>query len=255
MKIVTSNIRFANITDGKDSWDNRKSFLALTLLRKKPDIIGSQEGRRPQLREFESLLDGFTINDSHREWLNERMYPCLYSRDNELTRVLESGDFWLSETPDIAGTKLQQSAFPRLCSWVKYCNLSIEFLVFNVHLDHTTDEVRMLQVKILSEEIKKINTDSLPIVLMGDFNSSPLSDVYKFILKELSLIDPWKSLNKVEETSYHQFRGVFDGGFRIDWILHSPEFTCLDVQLLKDNEKGYFPSDHFPLFCDIILKK
>ena len=252
MKVITSNIRFDNPDDGVNTWIKRKDSLFDLLNSCKPQIIATQEGREPQLRELEDALDGFSLSDENRDWIAQRMYPCLYT-SSELS-VLDSGDLWLSYTPTTAGTKITNSAFPRLSTWIIAEHKAKKFLVVNLHLDHTTDDVRIEQALIIIKEIKKINYPKHPLILMGDFNSSPSSEVYRLILKELSLVDPWTSLSKEEETSYHRFDGVFDEGVRIDWILHSEEFEALSIELIKKSKNGLFPSDHFPVSCDIILK-
>jgi endonuclease/exonuclease/phosphatase family metal-dependent hydrolase len=251
MKIISSNIRFSNIADGKNSWDARKDFYLSVMNSIHPDILSSQEGRENQLRELEFGLTDMNLVDQNRTWIDERMYPCIYTTSS--IEVRDSGDKWLSDTPDIAGTKLTDSAFPRLLTWSRLKEREKEFIVFNMHLDHTTDDVRLSQAKVAVAEIHKINKNSLPIIVMGDFNSAPDQDVYRYFIKELGLIDPWRYHKKEEHTTYHKFLGIYPEGVRIDWILHTEEFKTKEIKLLKDNRDGRYLSDHFPIFCDISL--
>jgi endonuclease/exonuclease/phosphatase family metal-dependent hydrolase len=251
MKIISSNIRFDNPADGDNAWPNRKNFFSDLLNKYNPDIIGTQEGRRVQINELNSLLKDKKLIESHRKWIEERMYPCLFV--NEELKIQESFDIWLSKTPQKPGTKLDASAFPRLATIAKVLIEGREVLLANMHLDHTVDSVREDQIDIFINEINKLEFDG-PTIVCGDFNSRVDEKVHKRILGELALTDPWKSLSIKEETSFHQFRGSLDTGHRIDWILHSNHFICREIKFIKDSENGHFPSDHFPVFCDIIFK-
>ncbi len=252
MKIISSNIRFNNPADKENAWPHRKSFLTNLLLSYHPDIIGTQEGREPQIRELLSLLPGRLLVDGHRKWIEQRMYPCLFVSHNIL--VEKSADIWFSKTPHVPGTKLEDSAFPRMATFAIISIDKKQILVANMHLDHTADPVREDQIDIFIKEIKNIEFDG-PLIICGDFNSKVDGAVYKKLIDELSLVDPWKTLSLKEETSFHQFMGTLDTGHRIDWILHSEHFMCKEIKLLKDTENGLYPSDHFPVFCDIVLKK
>src|SRR4051812_17055879 len=99
LKIATANIRFENVTDGHHSWENRRPLLQKIINGFHPDILGTQEGRETQIK---SLASGLTLNliDSHRQWIQDRMYPCLYINEEQL-KVLRAGDIWLSETPQV----------------------------------------------------------------------------------------------------------------------------------------------------------
>ena len=57
-------------------------------------------------------------------------------------------------------------------------------------------------------------------------------------------------LNKKEEASHHKFDGRQEGT-RIDWILLSPEIKAKDIHLYKESQNAIFPSDHFPVFCEL----
>lgn len=250
IKIISSNIRFDNPSDGINAWNFRKDLLSKTFTSLSADLICSQEGRIDQLKDLESLLCNYKLEDSHRDWIKERMYPCLYVRE---ISCLRTGDFWLSKTPDVAGSISFNSAFPRLCTWGEFQYETKQFFVFNMHLDHTEESVRIEQAKVAIQEIKKINTNKLPIILVGDYNTGPNSKVHDLLTSSLSLSDPWIKLNQKEESSYHMFKGHFDEGARIDWILISDEFNCEEIKLIKAHKGNVYISDHFPVYAKIKL--
>lgn len=252
IKIVSSNIRFDNPADLDNSWNNRKKILSDDFNSRSLDIICTQEGRETQLRELEGLLSEFKLQDSHRSWIDNRMYPCIFTR---ALSSKQSNDFWLSKTPAKAGSISFNSAFPRLCTWAKLVIEGNEILVFNMHLDHTTDDVRENQINVAIDEIKTINKECLPLIVCGDFNSGPNSNIYKTLIHRLDLLDPWTEHQLAEESTYHLFRGEFLEGKRIDWILHSKEFTSKKIELIKTNKNNIYISDHFPVYAELDLKK
>ena len=245
-KVMSANIRFDNPKDEVHAWPNRKNLIANKINELAIDLFGTQEGRETQLRELENLI-GHKLVDDHREWIDERMYPSIYNNKFEIKKT---GDIWLSETPDVLGSKSFDSMFPRLATWAQ----TKDFFICNVHLDHDKEYTRVEQAKVLCEQMQRHNTEKAPIILLGDFNTDPNSDVHNYITSTLKLNDPWLEHGKDEETSFHLFKGIYPEGYRIDWILVSEDFKTHSIDLIKDHEKGIYLSDHFPVLCELELK-
>lgn len=247
MRIASSNIRFANPADGVNDWSERRLLWTSMVLEFAPWILGTQEGREPQLRDVATLLSSYTLIDNNREWIEERMYPCLFVNQN-FVEVTNSGDVWLSRTPEVPGSKSFDSAFPRLCTWIeaKIKNTQTEIFVINTHLDHVQAATRAKQIEVLIEAIEQNNSKNAPVFLMGDFNEDPTGDVRALINQKLpNLIDPWQMLELAEETSHHKFCGTNERGARIDWILCDKTISPISIELDKRCDGKTWPSDHF----------
>lgn len=256
-KIATSNIRFDNPKDGNNDWNGRREILAECINEFSPDILGTQEGREGQIKDLSGLLNNLQLIEEHRDWIEERMYPCIFVNPEKIN-VYESGDIWLSESPTTPGSKSFESAFPRLCTWVKghHHASSKDFFYVNTHLDHVLAETRIKQIEVLIRECNKINEEGLPMILTGDFNESPFEGVRHIINHNWpELRDTWFILQKDEEPSHHDFSGHRKEGARIDWILTSPDFQVIEIELYKKSRGGIFPSDHFPVFGSFNLKE
>ena len=253
LKIITSNIRFANSSDGTHDWSVRLPLLVEIYENYGADILGTQEGRQGQINELAEKLPSLKLTTSHRHWIDVRMYPCLYFNEQTIL-VHKSGDIWLSNTPDVAGSSSFKSAFPRLCTWAEITikDSGLKLMVINTHLDHILSETREKQIQVLISEIKKIN--KLPIIIMGDFNESPMTAINENLLHAFDLKDPWIEKNYPEEASHHAFLGEKSPkGDRIDWILIPKNFLCSDLKLEKKSfENGIYPSDHYPLLATVI---
>lgn len=249
LKITSANIRFENPADGRHDWQHRRALLSEILNKQKLDLLGTQEGREPQLRDLEGLLTGLQLSDTHRSWIKERMYPCIYFNPSTID-IHDSGDIWLSTTPDQPGSKDFDSAFPRLSTWIKATHKPSgrQFFYINCHLDHVKEETRIEQARVLVTEAIKMNQELLPFIFTGDFNASPLGEVRRELTKHLPTInDPWFNFKKEEECSFHKFDGEDPTGEcnRIDWLLHTNEINCSKIELIKENRNGLYPSDHF----------
>lgn len=250
--LISCNIRFDNPADGQNSWPFRRDYLAKTLLKHAPVLIATQEGRIQQLNELKHLLPNFEIIDQHRSWIGERMYPTFFIQPSNF-EYLNSGDVWLSETPDIAASKSFESTFPRLMTWTKLQIKDSEenLLLVNTHLDHIKAETRQAQINVLCQEIKKIWDKQSALIIMGDFNDAPDSRVREIIQQEFDLQDSWKLFNQTEETSHHSFQGEVQNGARIDWILVDKRIQITGCVMDKCTQNGIYPTDHFPIVCKI----
>lgn len=254
VRIASSNIRFENPADNENDWPLRRALWSEMVNEFAPYILGTQEGREPQLKDAQTLLPNLKLVDQHREWIEERMYPCLFVNE-QLVNVLHSGDAWLSETPEVAGSKSFDSAFPRLCTWAKVQLIKerVNLFVINTHLDHVQAATRECQIKVLIETIKRENTSNDPVILMGDFNEDPFGSVRETLDRDLKLVDPWIKFCQEEETSHHKFCGVNERGARIDWILVDKSITPISIDLDKRNDGKTWPSDHFMVKAEFKL--
>ena len=153
-------------------------------------------------------------------------------------------------------SKSWDSAFPRMISHslleMKQSGRKIWASV--THLDHISEHARIEGAKMIRHWAVERKE---PIVLLGDFNDLPGSEVHQ-TLREPSgpFCDSWQMVGKTEDQhsyTHHGFTGVPAKG-RIDWILVTPDFIILDTSVVRDQKAGHFPSDHFPLLVDLQLK-
>jgi len=253
-KIISSNIRFDSPNDKEHQWKFRKPVLCNVINSYAPDLLGTQEGRKPQLKDLDEGLKNLQIVDGHRDWIKERMYPTIFINP-ETIMVEDSGDIWLSETPETPGSSSFKSSFPRLLTWVKgrFKKNHQHFFYVNCHLDHVKAETRIGQIKVLIKQIQKANFHHYPLILSGDFNESPQDGVRCLLISEFpNIYDPWNELGQAEVESHHKFKGKLPNAHRIDWILVDHLFKCQAMELDKSSEKGLYPSDHFPLKAEFV---
>ncbi len=67
------------------------------------------------------------------------------------------------------------------------------------------------------------------------------------------MTDTWQALSRREDNGSmirHDFLGR-PRSFRMDWILYSRGLAVRDAIILRDNQDGFYPSDHYPYMVDL----
>lgn len=90
--------------------------------------------------------------------------------------VLSSGWYWLSETPNVPGSKSWGTACTRVTTWglFQLKGTTKRLLFVNTHLDHMSETARTEGIKLIRsmiasevEKLKEIPKEDLAIILVG----------------------------------------------------------------------------------------
>ncbi len=253
LKIVSLNIRFENNTDGVNNWDNRKRLVTLFFNSEKPDIICLQEVLEPQLKYLQESLPRYKSVGVY-PWDGQSMPVILF--DTLKIKLLETGCFWLSETPEKKGSIGWDAKFPRVVTWAKIENIKKQTIyVLNTHLDHKGKIARIESAKLIINWIKK-NTLGHAVILSGDFNISQNSEAYHIIVDSNELVDSYKiaSLIKGVKYTFHKFgKKPIEQRNKIDYIFVSKNyFNVFEVNIPKEDVQ-FMLSDHNPVIVNLQL--
>jgi len=182
LRLMTYNIRFDCPTDGPFQWRHRSHMVASMVTFHKVDIVGMQEVLLHQLQDLErSFATKYKWIGAGREdgKMGGEFVPIFY-KESKL-ELVENGNFWLSETPSIPGSVSWGSACPRMATWgvfhTKKENHPKKYLMFiNTHLDHMSEVARIEGVKLIkqmiSNQMAKIQQNSVGVVVVGDLNAT-----------------------------------------------------------------------------------
>ena len=100
IKVASYNLRYCNPNDGINCWENRRDNLNALIRFHGFDIMGTQEGMLNQLKDV-SRMDEFAYTGKGRDDGKEAgEFAAIFYRKARF-QLLQSGDFWLSETPGI----------------------------------------------------------------------------------------------------------------------------------------------------------
>ncbi len=258
IKVMSFNIRYGLADDGENCWDKRKSLVVSRVRSFDPDLLGLQECRDDTQAEFvKSKLSAYHFYGVRREGNGDtalEMAPILFRKAS--FQLIQTGQFWLSQTPQSPGSKSWDSVFARTATWVKLLHLptSRSLVFLNTHFDYQpvaiAESAKLLQ-RWAIQTIKRH-----PLVLTGDFNTDKNSLAYKQMKAHGNLADTYRQVHpqRDNETTFHGFGGTSSELAPLDWILVSKHFEVLEAKIDRAQEGKLFPSDHYPVTAVLIWK-
>jgi endonuclease/exonuclease/phosphatase family metal-dependent hydrolase len=255
LKVASYNLRMDTPADSGNAWTYRKEEIKALVSYHEFDFIGTQEGFIHQLQGILELPEYTFFGAGRDDGKEAGEHSAIIYKKNRFT-IIESGNFWLSETPDKPGKGWDATCCNRICSWAKFKeNQSGEtFYFFNVHFDHQGVVARRESGKLMVQKMKEIAKDA-KVICTGDFNSTPETE-------QIRLISSWLNDSRtVSQLPPYGPEGTFNRRFanpigpsRIDYIFVSPGIRVLKQAHITDNNGSYYPSDHIPAVANIILK-
>jgi endonuclease/exonuclease/phosphatase family metal-dependent hydrolase len=258
LRVMTFNIRTATDADGPNRWEHRRDAMAAMLTDRRPDVIGLQEARPGQIEDLMARVDGYAwVGDGRDGGGRGEFCPIFF--DRRRFDVREHGTFWLSEQPDTPASKGWDAAFPRIATWVKLRDKRTgrEFAMFNTHLDHRGEQARVEGARLIVARLNQL-ADGLPIIVTGDLNRRPDSDVYRIMTDTLR--DATRARGAGHTGPAETYTGWLDRprsttqpSATVDYILLSPSIGVRWTQTLPSDWGGRQLSDHRAVLADIDL--
>lgn len=258
VNVMSFNIRYDNPEDSLDNWQYRKDRAARAVRFYEVDILGTQEVLHNQLEDLSKRLPEYEVVGVGREDGKEKgEYSALWYKKERFTLV-DSGYFWLSETPEVAGSKGWDGACERIATWAKlHDKLSGKtFFALNTHLDHVGTVARREGITLVLDRVEQLS-DGLPVVVTGDFNSEPESDVIRHLTDSANpkhLTDS-RTLSPVvygPAWSFHDFGKIpYDRRPLIDYVFVRNGLEVTRYGVLAETENGAFLSDHAPVLVTV----
>lgn len=245
-RAMTFNVRYGTADDGEDAWPQRRERLAQRIEAFAPHLLGVQEALDFQVAFLEERLPHHRRIGQGREGGANGEHAALFV-DERVFEVVASGDFWLSETPEVVASVGWDAALTRICSFA--CLRSRldrrELCAWNVHLDHRGERAREESARLVA---RRMATTSGPHLLLGDLNSGESSAPLD-VLRTAGLHDTFREIEPAAAAvgTFHAFRGGCSGE-KIDFILADHAFTTRAAAIdAAADANGRWPSDHHPV--------
>ena len=252
--VASFNLRYDNPGDVGNLWKDRAGPVCSLIRFHDFDILGTQEALKNQLDDISNSLPQYARYGKGRDDGKDggEHSAIYYKKDN--FKLLQSGDFWLSETPVKPGLGWDATCCNRICSWVYLQDNKTKkkFYVFNVHFDHQGVVARRESAKLMIEKIKTIAKNE-GVILTGDFNADREAEPYKILNSSKILRDSYADVKYPYEnnSSFNAFGKDLNRNAVIDHIFISKNLKATKWGILTDTYHGKFPSDHFPVVAQI----
>lgn len=261
LKVMSFNLRYDTAADGANAWSKRTALVKVVIDASAPDLFGAQEALASQadwLRETYTNYGfcGVGRADGAR---GGEFSPILYNADR--FTLLASGCFWLSETPDVPGSKGWDGACERLATWARLYDTRAKrpVLYLNTHLDHVGQQARKQGLELIRKRIETL-AEGAAVIVTGDFNTSADGPAAPLLLgpetsggSGLRLSDTFRAVypaRDLDEATFSGWHGTIAGD-RIDWILASDQWFTIDAAIERRMTTGRTASDHYPVTATV----
>ena len=256
------NIRYENASDSINGnvWSKRCQVICDQINFMAPDIFGAQEVLYGQLQDLRAGLDGYeSIGVGRNDGVHAGEHEIIFYKKDKI-RMLDHGDFWLSETPDRPGLGWDAACI-RICTWGKFSvavpdqeqrrglfglgpRRETVFYYFNLHMDHVGVVARREAARLVVAKIREI-AQGAPVILTGDFNVDQDNEIYTIFTDSGLLKDSYDAarIRFAENGTFNAFNTNYFTSSRIDHVFVSP---VLNVEAYGVFTNSYWTPDETP---------
>ncbi len=269
MTVMTFNIRYGTADDGANAWPNRRAHLITTIQTHAPQVLGVQEALDFQVAALRAALPRhgqFGVGRDDGKRAGE--FAPLFVDTTRFT-VQESGTTWLSDTPDVPGSMTWGNTLPRITTWalLEDRKSGDRTYVFNLHLDHRSQESRERSVAFVLAEYQRRRTaliareaqraelggaaPSPRLLLMGDFNADEANPAYAVAI-DGGMVDAYRAVHPDADTvtTFNDFKPTIDpSGGMIDHLLLRGDWQVLEAGIDRTRFGEFWASDHFAVWA------
>lgn len=268
LRLMSFNVRYESPDDhDAHAWKNRIVGATRMIRRLQPDCIGVQEAQHGQAADLWASLPDYEFfgvgrDDGSRAGEYSGIF---YRKDRFRPDPADCGTFWLSDTPDIPGSRTWGNEIPRVAAWVRLTDLATGrgFYVFNTHWDHRNQASRERAALLMAAQIDARKHADDPVALIGDFNSNETNSGLIYLTGkriqvagaertwENGLLDTYQSLHSSEKNrrTLHFWSGSREGSVKVDHILVSRGAEIEESVIVTEDQPVV--SDHFPVTARI----
>lgn len=252
LRVMSFNIRIPSARDGDNRMENRRDRVLALLYREAPDLIGFQEVTGWVWDWLENALgeDYCLLGCGREAGRTGEGTPIAFRKDR--FRLLGTEYFWLSDTPQVAGsryTQSDQSDCPRMAVrlLLQERRSGALLTVINTHTDHRGQNARRLELRQLAGALRAGEGGRL---LLGDLNALPDSEEIREFLEQVSDLG-MRDVSADSGVTFHGY-GKWEESRKIDYIL--TDLASDGCRALAEKpQDGLFYSDHFALSASLRL--
>lgn len=258
LHVMTFNIRLNTPHDSLNAWPHRKDMVASQVLFHEAHLLGVQEALYDQMTDLEARLPQYKrIGVGREDGKNAGEFSAIFY-DTTRLQLLDTKTFWLSETPDVPGSKGWDAAITRVVTYGKFKDRKTKkvFFHFNTHFDHMGKIARRESAKFLLQQVHTI-AGKTPAIITGDFNATPDDEPIQVVM---NANDPlhFTDSKAISQMPHYGPTGTFNAwrfaerdDRPIDYIFLKGKFKVKKHATISETWKGRYASDHFSLYSEI----
>jgi endonuclease/exonuclease/phosphatase family metal-dependent hydrolase len=261
LKVMTLNVRYDNPEDSIYKWSKRAHIVCNFVRNEEPDLMGLQEVLSNQYEYLDSvLIDYNSVGVGRTDGAKAgEMNPVFFRKDR--FELIRTRTFWLSETPETAGSQSWGAGLPRIVTWTELSEKTTHqhFYFFNTHFAHDSDSARIMSSGLLLNKVDSI-ASGFPFVITGDLNMLISDKGYEILTGPYEsvplLSDTYAVTEKRPVGPAYTFNGFAENksSGRVDYIFVRNGMKVLDHRTFIRKEHGIYISDHWPVMARISLK-
>ncbi|WP_013321917.1 endonuclease/exonuclease/phosphatase family protein [Gloeothece verrucosa] len=258
LKIITFNLRYDKPDPAQNNWRVRRAAIASLLNYYSPDLMGTQEGKAHQLLDLHRMLPEYQSVGGDRTGTGTNEHCAIFYHRRRL-KCLETGDFFLSETPEIPGsiTASWGNPHPRMVTWAVFEGIdeAKKIVFYNTHLDYRSATARELGAKLITERLSQLDLTDSYLFVTADFNATPGSLPRTTFERPLSngikLYDALAEIPLEKQLSFNNFTEQPTDA--IDTIYYDSRSRLQQAKVDQQKWEGLIPSDHFPVIGEFLI--
>lgn len=251
LTVMSFNIRYPSKDDGDNLWEKRRDLAAATIAHVHPDVIGTQELFQRQGDDLVARLPGYAWFGIDRYGAHADEHMGIFY-DTSRLKLVEHGEFWLSDTPEKPGSISWGHPLPRNVNWAIFERTGAgpdqgkRFRMLDTHLPYRDQDepARGKGARLIIAKLATLPGNDLPTILTGDFNTTPDSATWATLRSRFTDARAAANTRTGPDNTFHGFTGKPEK--RIDAIFETG-FTPRTAATLTDHQGKVWASDHFPV--------
>jgi endonuclease/exonuclease/phosphatase family metal-dependent hydrolase len=268
LRLMTLNVRYESPNDLEArAWRKRIPGVVRMIRRLGPDCIGVQEAEHGQVADLWASLPDYEFFGVGRDDGSRagEYAGIFYRKDRFRPDPADCGTFWLSDTPEVPGSRSWGNEIPRVAAWVRLTDLATGrgFYLYNTHWDHRNQASRERASLLMAARIDSREHPGEPVALIGDFNSSESNPGLIYLTGRRTriageerawangLLDTYQALRagEADRRTLHLWSGSREGTLKVDHILVSRGAEIAEAEIVSEDRPVV--SDHFPVVARV----